>query len=212
MTTELQYALMAGGAYISTRDVNNQFPVPDGWIRLDPPALDNSSGFEAVAFQQGNEIVISYAGTFPGTADITADGLLGLGQWSDQLGEAAAYYLGMRQIYPNATISFTGHSLGGGLAALMAVFFDKTAVTFDQAPFALSLELRDVLIANLENQYGYTPQQLLTLAPSLVDPQAPGNGSNNVTDISVADQLLSYPPFSILREPKGTGVDFFLMN
>ncbi|MDP2977122.1 MAG: lipase family protein, partial [Anaerolineales bacterium] len=36
----------------------------------------------------------------------------------------------------NANITFTGHSLGGGIAALMGVFFGKTAVTFDQAPFA----------------------------------------------------------------------------
>ena len=197
MATELEYALMAGAAYFSTRAPINQFPVPTGWTQLGT-SLDNSSGFEAVAFQQGNNIVISYAGTYPGVADITADGLLGLGYWSAQLGEAAAYYLGLRQIYgSSATISFTGHSLGGGLASLMAVFFNQPATTFDQAPFALSLGLRSTLIANLESQYGYTAQQLLTLAPSLVNPQTPGNGAANVTDFSVAGQLLgSTPPVS----------------
>jgi putative lipase involved disintegration of autophagic bodies len=33
--------------------------------------------------------------------------------------------------YPGARITLTGHSLGGGLASLMAVFFDLEAVVFD---------------------------------------------------------------------------------
>jgi hypothetical protein len=80
MATELEYALMAGGAYFSTRAPINQFPIPAGWTQLGT-SLDYSSGFEAVAFQQQgtNDIVISYAGTYPGLADVTADGLLGAG-------------------------------------------------------------------------------------------------------------------------------------
>ncbi len=35
-------------------------------------------------------------------------------------------------------ISFTGHSLGGGIASLMAVFFNKQATVFDEAPFQLT--------------------------------------------------------------------------
>lgn len=41
----------------------------------------------------------------------------------------------VKAINPDAQITFAGHSLGGGLAALLGVFFDETAVTFDQAPF-----------------------------------------------------------------------------
>ncbi|MHB1429791.1 MAG: lipase family protein [Rhodocyclaceae bacterium] len=55
---------------------------------------------------------------------------------------------------PNATITFTGHSLGGGLAALMGVFFDCQAVTFDQAPFAAAAEwslFRPDVAANLRD-------------------------------------------------------------
>jgi putative lipase involved disintegration of autophagic bodies len=33
-----------------------------------------------------------------------------------QLAEAARYYQDIKRLYPNANISFTGHSLGGGLA------------------------------------------------------------------------------------------------
>jgi Lipase (class 3) len=177
MPTELEYALMSGGSYLSTRAPINQFPIPDGWMQLDT-LRDDSSGFEAVAFQQGtgpnpSNIVISFAGTNFGFADLAADAALGSGIfWSQQLGQAAAFYLAIRQnpLYSNATISFTGHSLGGGLAALLGVFFNQHATTFDQAPFALSLGMRDTLIAHLKVDYGYTDQQLLALAPSLVDP------------------------------------------
>ena len=30
-TTIIEYALMAGASYISTRDPKNQFPIPQGW-------------------------------------------------------------------------------------------------------------------------------------------------------------------------------------
>ncbi|MFO0701086.1 MAG: lipase family protein [Nitrospira sp.] len=63
------------------------------------------------------------------------------GAGADQLRQAAEYYLQVKAANPNVTVTFTGHSLGGGLAALMGVFFGKQAVTFDQAPFANSAEL-----------------------------------------------------------------------
>ena len=37
--------------------------------------------------------------------------------------------------YPTAPITLTGHSLGGGLASLLATYFDLPAVVFDPAPF-----------------------------------------------------------------------------
>jgi hypothetical protein len=208
MPTELEYALMSGGSYLSTRDQRNQFPIPNGWTQLSI-SRDDNSGFEAVAFQQGtgtnpSNIVISFAGTNFGVADLAADAALGSGiVWSQQLGQAAAFYLEILQnpLYSNATISFTGHSLGGGLAALLGVFFNQQATTFDQAPFALSLGsvMRDTLIAHLKVDYGYTDQQLLALAPSLVNPLTPGNGAANVTGISVAGQLLATTlPYSLL--------------
>ncbi|MDI1279647.1 hypothetical protein [Methylobacter sp.] len=61
MATELEYALMAGGSYISTRSDDNQFSIPAGWIEFKHETT--GSGFEAVSFQNGNEVVISYAGT-----------------------------------------------------------------------------------------------------------------------------------------------------
>ncbi len=45
-------------------------------------------------------------------------------------------YEKVRKEHPAANITFTGHSLGGGLASLMGIFFNKPAVIFDPAPFA----------------------------------------------------------------------------
>lgn len=143
MVTEVEYALMAGRAYRSTRAEVNWFPSLGGWSEpLDQRESNAGSGFEAGYFQRGNEIVISFAGTNPSdlTGDIAADIGLATGVGSDQLRQAAEYYLQLQAANPTATITFTGHSLGGGLAALMGVFFRKQAVTFDQAPFANSAE------------------------------------------------------------------------
>jgi len=138
----IDYALMAGASYISNRDLINRFPVPSGWLGV---RHDNQpSGFEAISFINGasiatsTDIVISFAGTNPlQMGDWTSGNVpLAFGIVSDQFKQAVDYYLQVRKDNPDANITFTGHSLGGGIAALMGVFFGKQAVTFDQAPFA----------------------------------------------------------------------------
>lgn len=163
MTTLIEYALMAGSSYVSTRQEINQFPVPDCWIETKHDNPPDGSGFEAISFVRSGttlgtstEIVISFAGTDPGdlTGDIAADLALAAGRLSDQLVHAAAYYLQVKASAPaNATISITGHSLGGGLASLVAAFFGESAFTFDQAPF-----LNSALIYT-------TAEHLLSLEP-----------------------------------------------
>lgn len=77
MTTSIEYALMAGHAYRTTRDEINWFPIPQGWSPFFPvpdsttPNIPTTSGFEAVSFQRGDEIVISFAGTYD--KDLTGD-------------------------------------------------------------------------------------------------------------------------------------------
>ena len=145
MTTALDYALLAGAAYYSTRAEVNRFPIPDEWSEVVAERVaDTQTGFEARTFQKGNEIVISFAGTDPNNAglltspDGKANAALANGKWAEQLLQAAKYYLDIKAANPGATITLTGHSLGGGLAALVAVFFDVYAQTFDQAPFSKS--------------------------------------------------------------------------
>jgi Ca2+-binding RTX toxin-like protein len=157
------YALLAGNVYRSTRTQINQIPVPvaQGWQEIDGSYRNLPSGFEAAAFKNitTGEIVIAFAGTGPGSInqpDWIANVDLFLGAPSSQLREAALYYevLKAQQLAAgnvNPQITFTGHSLGGGLAALMGVFFDRPAIPFDGAPFlrAANTAVRDDLIVYL---------------------------------------------------------------
>lgn len=214
MTAQItDYAIMAGASYISTRADINRFPIPENWAVVANPDShfrDPSTGFEAISFQRGTEIVISYAGTNPSdiAGDIAADIGLATGFGSVQLLQAAEYYLQVRAANPDATITFTGHSLGGGLAALMGVFFGKRAVTFDQAPFANSAELNWLtpdVAANLKADLlarGYSEATLqgltdfLTVRAGLPIGEIPNSGL--IDSINVSGEFLSGVPWNIL--------------
>lgn len=177
--TELDYALMAGEAYFYKRDPVNQIPVPAGATSLGG-GLDGrqlASGYEARAYHYNGEIVISFAGTyFPnnflsgvltgdindadkaGLLDWGANLNLGAGLLSQQLKDAAQFYQDVKRAHPEGTISFTGHSLGGGLAALMGVMFDKQAITFDPAPFrSAATESNAQALQTYLSELGYAP-------------------------------------------------------
>jgi len=107
----------------------------------DPGAL---SGFEASAFEYEGKIIIAYAGTNTDQwPDLAADLALGFGVGHSQLLQAAEFYFSIKNdpAFAGREIVFAGHSLGGGLAAAMGVFFNKRAVTFDPAPFRLTATL-----------------------------------------------------------------------
>ena len=130
MATELEYTQFALRVYDAS--VNNKIGMPTGWSQIDW-LPDQGSGFSAGVYKKDttNEIVIAYAG---------ANDLMDVLNWSatafpaTQVFAAMSYYLAFKNAYPTADISFTGHSLGGGLASLMAVFFDKRATVFDEMP------------------------------------------------------------------------------
>jgi hypothetical protein len=207
MVTTIEYALLAGRAYFDTRTDINRFPVPQGWTDLLRHEAQ-PSGFEAVAFQKGSDIVISFAGTNSSSLidpDNVANIGLATGFGSAQLLQAAEYYLQVQAANPTANITFTGHSLGGGLAALMGVFFGKQAVTFDQAPFAKSAELSPLhpdIAANLKASLlanGHAEAELAGLTDFLQLREATGGIPNAslVTDINVQGEFLSSAPVTL---------------
>jgi len=207
MTAVIEYALMAGASYISTRSEINQFSVPDGWLEAVDERRTLPSGFEATYFTNGTEIVISFAGT--GTAvDWIANSDLATGYYTAQLLQAAEYYLQVKNDPANAgkTISFTGHSLGGGLAALVGVFFGVTATTFDQAPFANAAEEPSLLTPDVAARLkadllaaGYTENQLTGLTDFLYWRGINGGIPNSdlVSNLSVQGEILSSAPATV---------------
>jgi Ca2+-binding RTX toxin-like protein len=189
---------------------------------------DDATGFEAAAFGNGTtlanstEIVISFAGTYdkplnPFTnPDLQADISLATGFGSDQLAQAADYFLSILAAYPNAQITLTGHSLGGGLAALVSVFFGVPAWTFDQAPFAKSAEygFPPDVAANLKTYLlgrGYTESNLSALTSYLQQRDVSGGipNQNFLTNLSVEGEFLSVAPLTLFNR---IGTEFFIRN
>ncbi|WP_279717038.1 calcium-binding protein [Chelonobacter oris] len=149
----LELAALVANSNDISRHENNMFSLPNGWQVLDTAlsskatlsgnlgyVQNKQSGFEAKAYSKGEQIVIAFAGTnVDDLKEWIADFEIALaGKSHQQLFDAAVYYQEVTAQHPDKQVVFAGHSLGGGLASLMAGFFDKPAVTFDQAPFRLA--------------------------------------------------------------------------
>ena len=215
MTSSIEYALMASNAY-AVKDLvtseNNAIPIPNGWVDMEADRINNDSGFTARAYRNTGtgEIVIAYTGTtFEGNlVDKTKDWMLanipaGTGAFlAPQVTDAAMFYLDVLNANPGASISFTGHSLGGGLASLMAVFFDRPATVFDEAPFektADSLErVEELKKALLEAHYtlpaafaNYDAYAYLNVNGAFIPSPTRRDRDDKVTHYYVRDEVLS---------------------
>lgn len=92
-------------------------------VGIDDPtyAAWQAANFYAVAYQDSvGNVVISYRGTDDPTptGDIATGWVLGTGYLTSQAELAAQFHQQVKATYPNANITLTGHSLGGGLAGL----------------------------------------------------------------------------------------------
>ena len=166
MTTEKDYAAFAAIIYNNERGVRtetNRLDVPTGWSPLDKtpagfpaqPRFNNGAlGFTGGAYiNTSGEIVIAYKGTdflleAARGSELVGDMLtnvgLALGRTviSSQLIQAAEYYAEVKKWaitngYNPANITFTGHSLGGGIASVMTAWTGHESTVFAQAPFQI---------------------------------------------------------------------------
>jgi hypothetical protein len=191
MASTLEYMQFSTGVYAASD--KNKIGVPAGWT-LNAWQPDMSSGFSAGYYfnSQTNEVVISYTGTNETAIDPLFGWTAGTGIPAPQIFDAVAYYFSVKAAHPDANITFTGHSLGAGLASLMAVFFDKPATVFDEAPFGLAAISPAVLpyVAGQMLAYGYQDAAFSTYILSagiLAIPRA-----SNVTQFYVSGEALQY--------------------
>lgn len=138
MTTTPEFALLSLYVYEVKNKVDNRTNLPTGWELAEPLHSDGLDGFSYGVFRRigTTEIVLAYAGTNE-AVDWAANIANGFGLSSTQTTQAATAYLQAKQQY-GSDITLTGHSLGGGLASVMAVWFDRPATVFDEAPFELT--------------------------------------------------------------------------
>ncbi len=120
MITNAEYAKLASAAY-------EDKGAPKGWERLRIKPEDNPAGYDGAAFKRRMsdgtiEIVIAHRGTEPVSfdGDWTANLQMGLRKVPDQYQYAKKFYEQIKRENSDATLSLTGHSLGGALAQLQA--------------------------------------------------------------------------------------------
>jgi len=192
MATLFEYMQFATGVYAAS--ARNYVAPPTGWTRADWQP-DQFTGFSAGCYVSGSEMVITYTGTND-KADM-ANWSIGLGMPMSQIYEAVDYYFACKAAHPEATsITFAGHSLGGGLASLMAVYFNKAATVFDEAPFqvaALNPFVTDTvalyMIAKGYSDSAFTNYVLSVGGAALIR-------ESNVTNYYIDGEALNYPRFS----------------
>src|SRR5688500_12270383 len=140
MVTDAQLAAFAMNAYTPSQE--NRVNV-EGWEPL-TQRQGEPDGFGASAFINADgEVVVAFRGTDTEPL-LNIDWLTGntaaLGKYNAQV-ERAIEFIADILADPRVDISkvtLTGHSLGGGLASVMAVFFNLRAFTFAAAPFELT--------------------------------------------------------------------------
>lgn len=145
MATRAEYAQLSLYVYNVANTQGGQINRPRlpsaDWVAVEY-IVDNVYGFSYGVFKNNltQEVVVSFAGT---NENKTVDFLIanipaGLGLPSPQVSAAAVVAARVIETYGAQNVTFSGHSLGGGLASIMSVWFNRLAVVFDHAPFELA--------------------------------------------------------------------------
>jgi hypothetical protein len=93
---------------------------------------DPTSGFKAAVFTDGDKAVLAFAGSERETRDWLTNFAQGLGMDTAQYRQASAFAQECKVQYGDK-LMLTGHSLGGGLAAVASATTNTPCVTFNPA-------------------------------------------------------------------------------
>jgi hypothetical protein len=142
MNKDLMLAVLSMDAYIPLGTIGNATVIS---------SAPQSNGFAAVAYRYNGQTIISYRGTdgyYLGDAWYGWGGGI-VGAETTQAGLAAKFYQDVAgtdgnigTTFPYSTLGsvvFTGHSLGGGLAGLMAGLYGQEAVVFDNMAYTAAI-------------------------------------------------------------------------
>jgi Lipase (class 3) len=182
-------------------------------LNITLPSGSGSSGFSAVAYSYNGETVISYRGTDGYyISDAYFGWGAGVGAETTQAGQAAEFYKSVLAAtigngsFPYSTdgtysanstnIVFTGHSLGGGLAGLLASLYHKQAVIFDNMAYQNAAQ---IIYDNATTPVQYVNgiaipnddyQRALDLFYGTANPLAPN--ISHITGYQEAGQILEF--------------------
>ena len=122
---------------------NDTYQTTPGGADLFAPiayVTDRSSGFEAVAYQNGNQIVIAFRGTYRGDNAALVKNILADASFltdsatlplASEVEDAAKFVAQIHSDYPDAQLTLTGHSLGGAIAQLVGQTSGIASTAFD---------------------------------------------------------------------------------
>lgn len=109
----------------------NEKLIPSDWTHL-KEGKNEKSGFCGRAYYKNGIIAISLRGTeLNDIGDLNNDASMGVNNLPNQFIDAQKFYEKIKSKFPKQKIVFTGHSLGGSLAQLMANQTGCEAVTFN---------------------------------------------------------------------------------
>ena len=163
-----------------------------GWGSLTEYSNTYPSGLSVTSFKRGNDIVVSFRGT-DSFSDLGADSSFLTGQWNEQFQEAVKLIADLRRDNRGAHITLTGHSLGGGIAQVLAKMFRLDAMSFD-APGAEAIT-RSAGYRKAEQEYAQGLQQ-----------QEPGHIVNYVSRRSLVSSVGTHIGEKLPLEPLGASV------
>lgn len=146
------------------------------------------ASFYAISYQIGYgpdpEIIIAYRGTDEGW-DVLSGWPGGLGGVTSQSLFAAEFYhstITMQNPSGFTNVAFTGHSLGGGLAGLMAAIYGQKATIFANMPFETSA---NYIYDGLDSDF---PHLMSTYYYNGAEPLQPNN--SQITAYAVEGEVL----------------------